>query len=77
MREIRWTLQASRKGMENWNDRNDRVYSGWFHDTGEAVVSESVLKEFKDAVAAENWLDWRLVQDTRSYSRSVIAEHRA
>lgn len=59
--------------MDNWHDRNDRVYPGWF-DFSESnpEPSPTVLKQFDDAVAEEPWCDFRLLQEIRSQQSDVI-----
>jgi len=76
MRQVRWILQASRPGRDVWLDQDDRVYSGWFHSTGDDEPSETVLAEYEKAVQELDWLDVRLVQEVRSFQQTVLKEVR-
>lgn len=75
MRQVRWVLQASKPGHDNWVEQGDRVYSGWFYSTGNDEPSATVLAEYDKAVQELDWLDVRLVQELKSYSKTVIKEH--
>lgn len=76
MREVRWILQTSKPGHDDWYTQEDRVYSGWFYSTGEDKPSETVLAEYEEAAKELDRLDVRLVQETRSRTQVVLKEIR-
>lgn len=73
MREIRWRAEAARKGSDYWVTRDDVVYAGWFYATGNDKPSKSLLEDFELIKTEQDWLDWRLIQETRSFTSEVIA----
>lgn len=75
MREVRWIIQVSRKGVDDWMDRSDLTYTGWFYSTGNDQPTETLLDDYEKAVTQMSWLDVRLVQEERSFTSKVIREH--
>lgn len=76
VKEVRWLLQVSHPGQEDWKTHSDRVYTGWFYGGVNDEPSETVLAEYETAVKELDWLDVRLVQEERSHSERVIKETR-
>ena len=72
MRQVRWILQACHPGTEEWRDQYERVYSGWFHSTGNDEPSPTVIEAYNEAVKELDWLDVRLIQETRSATTQVL-----
>lgn len=76
MKEIRWIAQCSKKyegGYREWRDRPDVTYSGWFHCNDDESPSTNLLSDFAETKSVEHFLDWRLVQEVRTFERKVIA----
>lgn len=76
MRQVRWMLQAASPGTDVWFELSDRVYSGWFHSSGDDEVGEPILAAYDKAVKDLSWLDVRLVQENRSFNSVVLKEVR-
>ena len=72
MNQVRWRIEVSKPGHNNWLHREDLMYSGWFHSTGVDKPPDVVLKEFKSAVEKYDWLDIRLVQETRGTHQKIV-----
>ena len=72
MRQIRWVAQASQAGYDDWVDRYDVVYAGWFHFSGDSTPSDSLMESFDEAVATHDWLDWRLIEEVRTHTTKVV-----
>jgi hypothetical protein len=73
-REVRWIVQCRRKNTVNiWQPREDVCYSGWFFSDGKDKPSEGLLAVFEEAKAEHDYLEWRLVQETRTFKSEVVA----
>lgn len=73
MNEVRWYIQCRRRDdYSSWTTRDDITYTGWFHSTGNDTPSRTLLEQFEEAVEEEDWLEWRLVQENRTFTQTVI-----
>lgn len=71
MRQVRWYVQARTPGG-TWVTREDVTYTGWFYSSGADEPTEGLLQDYREAVATQDWLEWRLVQETRSIDTKVV-----
>lgn len=65
-REVRWIIQVTKKDVENWIDRPDLTYTGWFYSDGEDKETSSLIRDYDEAVADHPWLYVRIIKDVRS-----------
>jgi hypothetical protein len=66
-REVRWIIQTSKPGHNDWYN-TDETYTGWFYSDGTDESTESLLRDWNEAVERYDWLDIRLWKDVRSYN---------
>jgi len=71
VREVRWLIQHSRKGSDYWVTDHEATYTGWFYATGNDQPSERLLEHFEEAKKMD-WMDWRLVQEERTFISRVL-----
>ena len=67
MREVRWIIQTSAPGNEDWRD-TDETYTGWFYSDGNDKPTDVLLKHYEEAVERYRFLDVRLIQENRSHT---------
>lgn len=72
--QVRWIAQCCLKDRdyEDWRDRPDVIYSGWFYATGNDKPSPGLLEDFELVKQENDWLKWRLIQETTSFNREII-----
>ena len=72
MNKVRWYIEVSKKGENNWVKREDLMYSGWFHSSGSDKPTQVVLSEYDRAVERYPWLDIRLIQENWGMVKTVV-----
>ncbi len=73
--QVRWKIQVSKAGHNNWIDREDLCYSGWFDGGYDSSPTPGLIDDYKKAVDDYGWLDVRLVQETRKFTSEVLMSH--
>jgi len=73
MMEIRWVIQNSRPGLEAWHNYNGQSYVGWFYANGiDDGPTDALFEEFSQYADEMPYLDWRIVEERRSYTKKQI-----
>lgn len=72
--EVRWIAQACKKnqGYDDWMERPDVVYSGWFAGDGRHGPAQNMIEHFDAVKQRETWLKWRLIQEVRTIRKEVV-----
>ncbi len=66
-REVRWIIQTSRPGMDDWYN-TDETYTGWLYSDGTDAPTDALMRDWNEAVDRYDFLDIRLWKDIRSHN---------